>query len=207
MSINRSVYHFVFEFVVFFFGLGVFMVPSAIPFNWWVTPIVSMLLFLLEQQKSTRSNLEIALIVGSFLLTFDFAFENVGTLLFGYWGTSGSSLFVLAVPIEVMLTCFFGGAAWSLYVMSVHALFISRLQGHFNGHLRLYLILLDLFFFGAGGAVAEWTLIQRGVMYYANGWTSIYAFIAYFATWTMLHILLNKLTGDLAAAIGSISPR
>jgi len=193
MSDNRSIYHFVFEFVVFFFGFGVFIVPSAIPFNWWIIPVVSMLLFLLEQQKSTRSNLEIALIVGSFLLTFDFAFENVGTLLFGYWGTSGSSLFVLAVPIEVMLTCFLGGAAWSLYVMSVHAFFISRLQGHFNGPLRLYLILLDLFFFGVGGAVAEWCLIQRGVMHYDNGWTSIHAFIAYFATWLMLHILLDAL--------------
>ena len=193
MSNNRSVYHFVFEFIVFFFGLGVFMVPSGMAFNWWIIPVVSLLLFLLEQRISTRNNLEIALIIGFFLLTFDFVFENVGTLLFGYWGTRGSSLFVLAVPIEVMLTCFFGGAAWSLYVMSMHGLFISRFQGRFNGPLRLYLILLDLFFFGVGGAVAEWSLVQRGVMYYANGWISIYAFIAYFVTWLMLHILLDAL--------------
>jgi len=193
MSNNRSIYHFAFEFVIFFFGLGAFIVPSAIPFNWWIIPIVSILLFLMEQQKSTRENLEIALIIGSFLLTFDFAFENIGTLLFGYWGTSGSSLFVLAVPIEVMLTCFFGGAAWALYVISMHALFISKFQGHFNGPLRRYLILLDLFFFGIGGAAAEWSLVQRGVMYYANGWISIYAFVSYFATWLMLHILLDML--------------
>jgi len=193
MSINRSVYHFMFEFVVFFFGLGIFMIPSTIPFNWWVISIVSVLLFLLEQRKSTRSNLEIALIVGFFLFSFDFAFENVGTLLFGYWGTSGSSLSILAVPIEVMLTCFFGGAAWALYVMSAHALFVLKFQGHFNGSLRLYLILLDLFFFGIGGAAAEWCLTQRGFMYYANGWTSIHAFIAYFAVWLILHILLDAL--------------
>jgi hypothetical protein len=30
-------------------------------------------------------------------------------------------------------------------------------------------------------------------MYYAKGWTTPHAFVAYFVTWTMLHILLDKL--------------
>lgn len=64
-----------------------------------------------EYQKNTRKNLEIALTIGVFLMSFDFVFENVGTLLFEYWGTRGSYLFVLAVPVEVMLACFFGGTA------------------------------------------------------------------------------------------------
>jgi len=70
---------------------------------------------------------------------------------------------------------------------------VSCLPFVINGSLRLYLILLDLFFFGIGGAAAEWCLTQRGFMYYANGWTSIHAFIAYFAVWLILHILLDAL--------------
>jgi len=193
MSVNRSVFHFVLEFVLFFFGLGSFIFPSTIPFNWWIIPVFSLLLLLLEQRNSPRTNLEIAFIAGFFLMFFDFAFENVGTLLFGYWGTSASSFSILAVPIEVMLACFFGGAAWALYVMSAHALFVLKFQNRFNGPLRIYLIVLDLFFFGVGGAAAEWSLIQRGFMYYANGWTSIHALVAYFATWLILHILLETL--------------
>ena len=194
MSSRGLVYHFVFEFAVFFFGLGIFMVPSGIPFNWWVIPIVSGLLFLAELRRSPRSNVKIALIVGLFLMTFDFAFENTGTLVFGLWGTMGSSLFVLAVPIEVMLTCFFGGAAWALYIMSVYTMLQARFKDRFNGRLDSYFILLDVLFFGIGGATAEWCLIQRGVMYYARGWTSVHAFVSYFGMWGLLHILLHTLT-------------
>lgn len=194
MTAEQSIYNFALEFIIFFFGLGVFIVPSAIPFNWWIIPSVSFLLFLFEYRKATREKLGVALLIGMFLMVFDFAFENIGTLVFGYWGTNGSSLFVLVVPIEVMLTCLFGGTAWALYVLSAHALFVSKYQSHSNKPLRFLLILLDLFFFGAGGAAAEWCLVQRGVMYYAGGWTSLYAFVAYSATWTMLHTLLNRLT-------------
>jgi uncharacterized membrane protein len=192
MSINRSIYDFVLEFIIFL-GLGVFFVPSPIPFNWWIIPSVSFLLFTFEYRKNTRNNLKIALIIGVFLMAFDFVFENVGTLLLGYWGTSGSSLFVLAVPVEVMLTCFFGGTAWALYVLSVHASLASRFSNSKPSPLFL-LILLDLTFFGVGGAAAEWCLIQRGFMYYANGWTTFHAFVAYFGMWSILHILLNRLT-------------
>jgi hypothetical protein len=97
----------------------------------------------------------------------------VGTLVFGYWGTTGSSFSILAVPIEVMLTCFFGGAAWALYVLSAHTSFISKYRNQSNPSLRYSLILLNLLFFGAGGATAEWSLIERGVMYYDRGWTRL----------------------------------
>lgn len=194
MAVERSIYSFALEFIIFFFGLGVFIFPSSIPFNWWIIPAVSCILFLFEYRKATGNNLKIALFMGVFLMVFDFAFENVGTLVVGYWGTSDSSLFILAVPIEVMLTCFFGGTAWALYILSVHTLFVSKYGGHSNKPLRFSLILLDLVFFGAGGAAAERSLIQRGVMYYALGWTTLHAFVAYFATWTIMHTLLNKLT-------------
>ncbi|MFH0896905.1 MAG: hypothetical protein V1850_02505 [Candidatus Bathyarchaeota archaeon] len=188
---NRFIYDNVFELMILFFGLvyaGLFS-----PFNWWIIPIVSTLLFLLEQRRSIKSNLKIALLIGFFLLVFDFAFENTGTLIFGSWGTKGSFLFILAVPTEVMITCFFGGAWWAQHFISVYSQFTSGFQGHANSRLRFYLIGLDLFFFGIGGAIAEWFLIQRGIMYYANGWNSIHAFIAYLATWLILHILLYVL--------------
>jgi uncharacterized membrane protein len=153
MTAGRSIYDFVLEFAIFFFGLGAFLVPSSVPFNWWIIPFVSILLFLFEHRKNTRKNLKIALIIGIFLMSFDFMFENVGTLLLEYWGTSGSSLFVLAVPIEVILTCFFGGTAWALYVLSVHASLTLSFKNNFDRSLRLPLILLDLAFFGAGGVL------------------------------------------------------
>jgi len=193
MNTERSIYDYVLEFIIFFVGLGVFFVPSSMPFNWWIIPSISVILFLFEYRKSTPKNLKAALLLGTFLMVFDFVFENVGTLIFGYWWTQGSSLFILAVPIEVMLTCFFGGTAWALYVLSAHTSFMSKYRNQSNPSLRYSLILLNLLFFGAGGAAAEWCLIQRGVMYYAGGWTTPHAFVAYFATWTMLHVLLNKL--------------
>ena len=194
MSEERSIYEFALEFVILFFGLGIFFVPSSIPFNWWIIPSISVLLFVFEYRKSTLGNLKTALFIGAFLMVFDFIFENVGTLVFRYWGTRGSSLFVLAVPIEVILTCFFGGTAWAMYVLSVHNSFITNHHSISSKSLSFYLILLDLIFFGAGGATAEWCLIQRDVMYYAGGWTTPHAFVAYFAVWTMMHILLNRLT-------------
>ncbi len=193
MKPTRSLSDFVVEFLIFFFGLGVFFVPSFVPFNWWIIPSVSVILFLFEYRKSTPRNLKAAVLLGAFLMIFDFVFENVGTLVFGYWGTSGSALFILAVPIEVMLTCFFGGAAWALYVLSAHTAFIARYPNHAYQSLRYALILLNLLFFGVGGAAAEWCLTLRGVMYYAGGWTPLHAFVAYFATWTLLHLLLNQL--------------
>jgi hypothetical protein len=72
------------EFVIFFFGLGVFLAPSSVPFNWWIIPSVSIMLFMFEYRKNTRKNLKIALIIGVFLMAFDFVFENVGTFLFQY---------------------------------------------------------------------------------------------------------------------------
>ena len=193
MNTTRSIYDFVFEFLIFFFGLGVFFVPSSMPFNWWIIPSISAILFLFEYRKSTPKNLKAAVLLGTFLMVFDFIFENMGTLVFGYWGTIGSSFPILAVPLEVMLTCFFGGTAWALYVLSAHTSFIARYRNQSHKPLRYALILLNLLFFGAGGAAAEWCLIQRGAMYYAGGWMTPHAFIAYLATWTMLHILLNKL--------------
>jgi len=85
----------------------------ALPFNWWILPSISFLLFLMEYVKGDRDHLRVVFFIGVFLTVFDFIFENVGTWL-RFWGCYNSSFFVLAVPIEVMLTCFFGGTAWCM---------------------------------------------------------------------------------------------
>ncbi len=183
---DRSFYDFAAEFLIFFFGLGIFLVPSPMPFNWWIIPSVAVLLFLLEYTRGKKDNLKAALLIGTFLMVFDFAFESIGSWL-GFWGCYGSSLFVLAVPIEVMLTCLFGGAAWYMYVTSVSLETAIMFKGRFNRSIILPLILLDLLFFGIGGSTAEWCLMQRGFMYYSNGWLTFHAFLAYFSVWAMLH--------------------
>jgi len=185
---GRSFFNLTAEFLVFFFGIGVFIVPSPLPFNWWILPLISCMLFLMEYRNGFKENLRPALIVGTFLLVFDFIFENVGTWL-GFWGCYNSSFFVLAVPIEVMLTCFFGGTAWCMYTLTMSADVAAKFKNKFNKSIVYPLILLDLFFFGIGGAVAEWCLIQRGLMYYANGWIMLYAFISYFLVWLLLHVI------------------
>jgi len=190
---GRSFLNLLAEFLVFFFGIGVFIVPSSLPFNWWMLPSVSALLFLMEYRNGDRKNLRPALLVGTFLLVFDFIFENVGTKIFGFWGCYNSSFFVLAVPIEVMLTCFLGGSAWCMYTLSVSADVAIKFKNKFDKSIVYPLILLDLVFFGIGGSVAEWCLRQRGLMYYSNGWTMLYAFISYFAVWFILHIITNFL--------------
>jgi len=185
---GRSFYNLIAEFLIFFFGLGIFIVPSSIPFSWWIIPSVSFLLFLIEYRNGCRDNLRIALFIGIFLTVFDFIFENVGTWL-GFWGCHASSFLVLAVPLEVMLTCFFGGAAWFMYMLSVNAEAAVKFEKRFSRSIVIPLILLDLFFFGIGGSTAEWCLIQRGYMYYSNGWTAFHAFLAYFSVWSILHII------------------
>ena len=80
MNTERSIYDYVLEFIIFFFGLGVFLIPSSMPFNWWIIPSISVVLFLFEYRKSTPKNLKAALLLGTFLMVFDFVFENVGTL-------------------------------------------------------------------------------------------------------------------------------
>lgn len=142
----------------------------------------------MEHVKGDRDHLRVAFFIGVFLTVFDFIFENVGTWL-RFWGCYNSSFFVLAVPIEVMLTCFFGGTAWCMYVLSVSAEAATRFERRFNRSIVLPLIIVDLLFFGIGGSIAEWCLIQRGYMYYSNGWTMFHAFLAYFSVWSILHII------------------
>ncbi|MCJ7579832.1 MAG: hypothetical protein MUP98_04775, partial [Candidatus Aminicenantes bacterium] len=75
------------------------LVLSSIPFAALATWIYS---------KRIKKIWKHALLLGIFLMTFDWIFENLGAH-FGFWFSYDSAFFVLAVPIEVMIAALFGG--------------------------------------------------------------------------------------------------
>ncbi|MBI1973226.1 hypothetical protein HYS54_00290 [Candidatus Micrarchaeota archaeon] len=114
-----------------------------------------------------------ALLLGAFLVVFDFAVENAGAIL-GFWTVKQSALHVMAVPVEVMILIFFGAAAWAMHVPEKRN--------------WLYM-LFDSLNFGFFGALGEFILLQNQMMEYSNGWTSMHAFAGYFVTWLILFAL------------------
>jgi len=148
--------------------------------DWLILPIFAIIWFLFEYKKlkfSKRKNmLKISLIIGVFLMIFDFVIENLG-YTYGFWVSKQSYLFVLYVPIEVMLTCFFGGAAWTLFA---YPRFGDRKFVIFNPIL-----------WTMGGTVGEWFLNSINFMTYGNGWLSLpHAFLAYLFTFFILHYII-----------------
>ncbi len=126
------------------------------------------------------------LCVAIFLMVYDFAFENSGTLL-GLWYSSNSlipvcvpvgSTYPACVPIEVMMLTLFGGAAWALYIPRKFKLTYS---------------ILDIILIATFGALGEFVLIQYDLMHYHLWWTSIHAFISYMGTWIILHFVNYKI--------------
>lgn len=117
-----------------------------------------------------------ALILGVFLMVFDWVVENIGAML-NFWYSFNSSFFVLAVPIEVMIAAVLGGFAF--------ALFMPR---KFN----LKYILLVSLLVGIGGAFGESRLQLIGLMTYGGGWFWPHAVISYFLTWVLLSIVWYK---------------
>ena len=76
------------------------------------------------------------------------------------------------VPIEIMLICLIGGAAWAL-----------AQPRKFN----LANATADTLLFTAFGAIGEFVLIRNGIMHYYPPWTSVFAVLGYFITWVILH--------------------
>lgn len=150
--------------------------PLAI---WWTLAGLAVAWLALEyalNRKSPRM-LQKAILMGLFLMVFDFIFEGSGTL-FELWRSSHSVLPVMTVPVEVMLICLFGGAAWYLY-----------LPRKFNlPHSAADILLFALF-----GALGEAVLMGNGMMTYYQWWTSYHAFIAYGITWVILHYVRYKI--------------
>lgn len=155
--------------------------------DWLILPIAAMIWFKFEYKQlkpSQRKNmLKISLMLGLFLMVFDFVIENLGAVFPtypGYWVSKNSHFLVLHVPIEVMLTCFFGGAAWTLFV------YHKRNDWKF--------IIFNSVLWSVGGTAGERFLNEIKLMAYGNGWLSLpHAFLAYLATFFLLHYILYKI--------------
>lgn len=189
---KKPVFNVLFSFVILFIGGSVFFLSP----NWLILPITALAWLMFQvsqpvlqilQNRATASDvrefkrkLVSAVLMGLFLAFFDFAVENLGAQ-FGFWVSLKSNLFLLAVPIEIFLTCFFGGAA--LYLL------ISDFRWSIKK------ILANSMLWSIGGMVGEFYLNIVGFMRYGNGWTSIpYAVLSYIATWFVLHTFYQILT-------------
>lgn len=139
--------------------------------SWYVVLVSALAWFGLEAREG-RGRLTSAMEVGAFLLIFDFIFENSGWLA-GLWYTK-SEFHVGVVPLQVMGIAFFGGAAWALYLPRKFDLWHS---------------LVDSLVFATFGALGEWLLIGQVLFVYQQWWTSYDAFVAYFLTWVILHVV------------------
>jgi hypothetical protein len=125
---------------------------------------------------SKGKNLKNALLIGLFLMIFDFIVENSGGAA-GLWTTHQSIFPIEFVPLEIMFICTIGGMAWALYLPKEQSLVYS---------------LFDIIFFSFFGALGEALLIKSGLMNYTGGWTSIHAFFGYILTWVILHLMRYK---------------
>jgi len=125
---------------------------------------------------SIGKSLKKALVLGLFLMLFDFAVENIGGIL-GYWQTHGSLVPLWFVPVEIVALTTIGGAAWALYLP-------RKSDWKYT--------LFDSWFFGVFGALGETLMIKNGLMTYMGGWTPVHAFFGYFVTWVILHTVWYK---------------
>ena len=151
-------------------------------FFWFLTPnaglityatlITLALLWLIYEivKKKEKPIIKQALLLGLFLMVFDFIVENIGFFA-GFW-TSPQSIFpVISVPIEIMILTLIGGSAWSMHLpLKPSKLFMA------------FEVLIFAFF----GALGEYLFILNNMMIYKDGWMSIHAFISYLVTWIIL---------------------
>jgi hypothetical protein len=169
----KSIEQFIIRILILILGGAIFFAFR----QWFILPVFALIWFLFELNIDKVKNMKLvklSILIGIILMIFDFAFENWGAI-YGYWRTIDSSFFVLAVPIEIMLTCIFGGAAWFL--------FASKHKGKF-------FIAINLILWSIGGMVGESFLIKIGFMNYGNGWLSMpHAFVSYFLTFVLFYFV------------------
>ena len=150
--------------------------------NWIILPITSMTWFLLEVFLSGWKVPKSSIFTGVFLVIFDFIIENIGSM-YGFWVSKNSSFFVLAVPMEIILTCFFGGASYSLLM--------STRKWNWN------VIFVNWVLWTLGGTLGEYYLRTVDFMQYGNGWQSFpHAFFSYLITFIVLFMLSKGLFQD-----------
>jgi len=153
--------------VFWFFKIGYFI---------WPVLILSAIGWLVYEYPKKKNILKQAVLLGIFLMVFDFIVENAGGIL-GFWSVGVSLLYLGYVPVEVMVLILVGGTAWAMaQPEKIYAVNVAA----------------DVLLFTVFGALGEFVLIHEGMMEYSNGWNSIYALAGYFATWVMLHCIWHK---------------
>jgi len=170
---NREIKALIIKIVVFSL-IGVFfwyLTPNAGLVTYATLVIGAFILFVYETVKTKKKPfIKYALLLGLFLMVFDFIVENLGFYA-GLW-TSPQSLFsVISVPIEIMALTVIGGYAWGMH-----------LPLKFD---KVYMV-FEVLIFGFFGALGEYLLILNNMMIYTNGWTSVHAFFGYVITWIIL---------------------
>ena len=163
--------------VALFSFLALVFKPEVIPrpLMLWTLVLCAVGWLLIEMYvwKGSPEKIKQAFMVGMFLLVFDFIVENSGWI-FGLWETHNSLFAIGIVPIEVMLICLIGGAAWALYLPRKFSVVHST---------------MDIMVFAFFGALGEHLMRQAGLMSYYQWWSFVWAVMAYALTWMVLHFV------------------
>lgn len=148
-------------------GYSIWLILLASAFIWLIVEL---------SKKKEKKLITAALMLGIFLMLFDFVVQNIGGYL-NLWHVDITALHVLYVPIEVMLLCVVGGTAWALaQPKKPEAANISA----------------DILLFSVFGTVGEFVLMENGLISYEPPWTSGHAIVSYFLTWIILHYVWHK---------------
>lgn len=158
--------------VVIFSIIGVFfwlLTPNT-GYAIYATLMFGAFLWLFYELILRKERIYPAILLGIFLMLFDWIFENLGAV-YGLWTTHQSQLLVWSVPIEIMIVTLVGGTAWAM---------------HLPKKIKKEFVIIESLIFAFFGSLGEYLLIQNYVMVYSGGWISAYAFISYFISWLIL---------------------
>lgn len=154
--------------------------------NLWIPLLLLAIAVFALVTTKCRDLLKPAMMLGLFLAVFDFAFETLGGVL-GLWESSNSILALGFVPLEVFLIAFFAGATY-YYVLANKA--------------DLKRMVFTSLMIATAGMVIEKELITMGHLAYSPAWNPIYAFIAYFAVFTILYFVKGFVHNKFSGGVG-----
>jgi len=149
--------------------------------NLWIPLLLLAIAVFAIVTTKCKELLKPALVLGLFLMVFDFLFESLGAVL-GLWhiNPANSILMLGVVPVEVLLIAFFAGATY-YYILAPKTDFKR--------------MVFTALMIATAGMVLEKELIALNHMTYSPdsatfiSWNPIYAFIAYFAVFTLLYFI------------------
>ena len=169
-----AVKFFTFSLIGVFFWL---LTPNVGLYTYATLVSLALIWFIYETTRPEKKPvIKQALLLGLFLMLFDFVVENAGFFT-GLWTSPRSIFSVLSVPIEIMVLTFVGGSAWAMHLpIKPNLIFM------------VFETLIIAFF----GALGEYLLILNNMMVYTNGWTSVHAFFGYAITWIILFSIWYK---------------